>query len=102
MRVSHSFEHPTHESEACYHTRHWIVRVNLVFQIYKTFILLRNQSLEYFADWHLTLAHRDLTLFTFEIREVLHMHVEKPWARFVDGLNHIRTGANRVSNVDTA
>src|SRR5580704_9536617 len=43
-----------------------------------------------------------LAVFAPEVREVLHVHIEQPWACFVDHLNHIRAGANCMPDVDAA
>src|SRR5580658_2915465 len=101
-RESHAGQDASHISEAGDHARHRIVGMNLILQIDEALVLDRDERFKHLQHWHDAVSHRDLALFALEVREVLHVHVEQPRAHFVDCLNHIGAGTNRMPHIDTA
>jgi len=76
--------------------------MDFVFQIYEASVLYRDKGFKHFLYRHDPVAYRNLTLFTFEAREVLHVQVKQPRTCLVNRLHHIRAGANRMANVYSA
>jgi len=99
---SHACQDASHTSEAGDHPRHRIVGMNLILQIDEALVLHCDERFKHLPHWHDAIPHRDLALFTLEVREVLHVHIEQPRACFVDRLNHIRAGTNRMPHIDAA
>src|SRR6266436_3624984 len=101
-RESHARQYASHISEAGDHARHRIVGMNLILKIDEALVPSRDEGFKHLPHWHYALSHRDLALFALEVREVLHVYVEEPWACFVDRLNDIRAGADRMPDIDAA
>src|SRR6266478_4412234 len=101
-RESHARQYASHISEAGGHARHRIVGMNLIFQIDQALVPCRDEGFKHLPHWHDAVSHRDLALFALEVREVLHVYVKEPWTCFVDRLNDIRAGADRMPDIDAA
>src|SRR5438552_2977868 len=101
-RESHARQYASHISEAGDHARHRIVGMNLILKIDEALVPSRDEGFKHLPHWHYALSDRDLALLALEVREVLHVHVKEPWACFVDRLNDIRAGADRMPDIDAA
>src|SRR5437899_7866462 len=101
-RESHARQDASHISEAGDHARHRIVGMNLIFQIDEALVPCRDEGFKHLPHWHDAVSHCDLALFALEVRKVLHVYVKEPWACFVDRLNDIRAGADRMPDIDAA
>src|ERR1700674_187108 len=101
-RIPQARQDASHISKAADNSRHRIVGMNLILQIDEALVLHRDKGFKHLPHWHDAVSHRDLALLALEVREVLHVHVKQPRARFADRLNHISTGTSRMPDIDAA
>lgn len=99
---SHACKNAPHKTKALYDAWHWIVAMNLIFEIDKTLVLDCDEGFEYPAYRHDSVTHVNLAVSALKICKILYMHVEQAWSHFVDSLNDIRTGTHSMAYVDAA
>src|ERR1035441_10334522 len=99
---SHARQNSPHIGKAGYDAGHWIVAMNLIFEIDKPLVLDGDEGLEHLAHRHQAVSHGDLTLLALEIRQILHVNVKQPRSHFADRLNYVCAGARRVADIDAA
>src|ERR1700732_4358950 len=101
-RESHAGQDASHICQAGTHARPRIVGMNLILQIDEALVFRCDECFKHLPHWHDAVSHRDLALFALEVREVLHVNVKQPRARFADRLNHIGAGTSRMPDIDAA
>src|SRR6185503_2211423 len=87
--VAHPCKHASHISEALAHSRHWIVAVDLIFEINKSVVFDRNESFEDLSHRHHTVSDCDLAFFVLKVCQILHVDVVQARPHFVNGFHDV-------------
>src|ERR1700722_398534 len=100
--ISHTGQNTAHISKGLNDAGHWIVSMNLVFEIDKALIVGLDKGFKDFPKGHDASADRNLTILIMKIGEVFYMHVEQARADLVNGLNNVGSGTHGVADVNAA
>ena len=81
--LSHSQRSP-YEFDRCFHTRHRIIRLGLVFESHMVRIFYPNQRLEHSGNVDDAFANLDCRAFLIGRGDIFHVKIMKPAATFLD------------------